>query len=123
MGYRSEVAIKCEEKAYERFREVFIKEDLFINPDKILYDKENQEYYIYWDWIKWYEDYEGVNAIIKVMEALDEEHNYCLSDELGYKFIRLGEDDDDVETRANDWSLELWIIRKIDIPEDLEEVN
>ena len=43
MGYRSEVAIKCEEKAYERFREVFIKEDLFINPDKILYDKENQE--------------------------------------------------------------------------------
>lgn len=40
----------------------------------------------------------------------------------GYKFIRLGEDDNDVETSSNDWSIELWMIRKIDIPDGLEEI-
>lgn len=40
----------------------------------------------------------------------------------GYRFMRLGENDDDVETRENDWNIELWMIRKIDIPDGLEEI-
>lgn len=41
----------------------------------------------------------------------------------GYKFMRLGEDDNDTETRENDWDIELWMIRRIDIPDGLEEVK
>ena len=64
MGYRSEVAIKCEEKAYEMLKETC--HDADIMPDKIF--KDGDEYILYWDWIKWYEDYEDVSAIVKTLE-------------------------------------------------------
>ena len=120
MGYRSEVAIKCEEKAFEMFKEVCRKVNYL--PDKIY--KEGNEYILYWDWTKWYEDFDWIQAIISVMDRLDK-LNDSKSDKdtgYGYKFLRLGEDDTDIETRQNDWDIELWMIRKIDIPDNLEEV-
>lgn len=48
MGYRSEVAIKCEEKAYEMLKETCYKENIM--PDKIF--KDGDKYILYWDWIK-----------------------------------------------------------------------
>lgn len=45
MGYRSEVAIKCEEKAYEILKETCRKFDIM--PDKIF--KDEDEYILYWD--------------------------------------------------------------------------
>lgn len=118
MGYSSEVAIKCEEKAYELFKQVFTEEELYIKPDKIY--KDGDDYILYWKWIKWYEDYEGVNAIENVMFDLDDCGNK--DGGYGYKFIRLGEDDMDIETSENDVDIELWIVRKIDIPCGLEEI-
>ena len=123
MGYRSEVAIKCESKAYDRFAKVFTQKEMWIKPDKILHDIENDDYVIYWDWIKWYEDFEGVSAIQNVMSELDEEHDGDADDQLGYRFMRLGEDDSDIETQENTYDLELYMIRKIDIPEDWTEVT
>ena len=41
----------------------------------------------------------------------------------GYKFIRIGEDDSDVEVRQNNWNIELWIMRQIDIPKGLKVVD
>ena len=122
MGYRSEVAIRCEAKAYERFKNVFSKKELYVTPDKILHDDEYDDYIIYWDWIKWYEAYDGIAAIEDVMTQLDEEHEYDSEDKLGYRFMRLGENDNDIETRENNYDLELWMIRKIDIP-DWDEVK
>lgn len=119
MGYRSEVAIKCEEKAYELFKQVFTEKELYIAPDKIYKDGDN--YILYWDWIKWYEEYKGVKAIEDVMIDLDDHGNK--DGGYGYKFMRLGEDDEDTETSSNDWDIELWMIRKIDIPDGLEEVK
>lgn len=118
MGYRSEVAIKCEEKAFELFKSVFAKEELYIKPDNIY--KDENDYILYWDWVKWCDDYEGVKEITNVMCDLDDHGNE--DGGYGYKFIRLGEDDNDVETSSNDWSIELWMIRKIDIPDGLEEI-
>ena len=120
MGYRSEVAIKCEENAFEMFKEVCRKVNYL--PDKIY--KEGNEYILYWDWTKWYESYEHVSAIISTMNKLDELQKPNIYDETGYgyRFMRLGEDDVDVETRQNDWGMELWLMRKIDIPDGLEEV-
>lgn len=119
MGYRSEVAIKCEEKAYKLFEEVFLERELYIMPDKIY--KDGDDYILYWEWAKWYECYEGVQAIIDVMNDLDDCGNK--DGGYGYKFMRIGEDDNDTETRSNDWNIELWMIRKIDIPDELEELE
>jgi len=120
MGYRSEVAIKCEEKAFEMLRETYKRVDCV--PDNVY--KDGEHYILYWDWVKWYESYEDVGAIESAMDKLDELQNPNDKTDTGYgyRFMRLGENDDDVETRENDWDIELWMIRKIDIPEGLEEV-
>lgn len=120
MGYISEVAIKCEEKAFEMLKDTCKMVDCI--PDKIY--KNGEQFILYWDWIKWYESYGDVSAIISTMDKLDElqDPNDYNETGYGYRFMRLGEDDDDVETRENDWNIELLMIRKIDIPDDLEEV-
>lgn len=122
MGYRSEVAIKCEEKAYNMLKETCYKADIM--PDKIF--KDGDERIFYWDWIKWYENYEEIAAIVKTLDKLDElqDPNNETTGPIGYgyKFVRIGEYDDDVEIRQNDWNIELHIVRKIDIPDELEEL-
>lgn len=120
MGYRSEVAIKCEEKAFEMIKEACYKVEVV--PDKVY--KEDNCYILWWSWIKWDDWYDDILEIETVLKELDK-----LKDPLetgtgyGYKFIRIGENDDDVETKDNDWNIELWMIRKIDIQEGLEEIE
>ena len=120
MGYGSEVAIKCEEKAYKMLKETCYKADIM--PDKIF--KDGDEYILYYDWIKWDENYEEVSAIIKTLDKLDElqDPNDYETTGYGYKFVRIGEDNDDIEIRQNDWNIELYIVRKINIPDGLEEL-
>lgn len=121
MGYRSEVAIKCEKKAFEMFRETYNKVDF--PPDKVY--KDGKHFILYWDWVKWYDTYEDVGAVESVMDELNELQDLNNGEETGYgyRFMRLGEEDNDIETRENSWDIELWMTRKIDIPEGLEEVE
>lgn len=121
MGYRSEVAIKCKEDAYKMLKKTCQKMDIM--PNKIF--KDGDEYILHWDCIKWYEDCEDVSAIIKTLDKLDElqDSNDYETTGYGYRFMRLGENDEDIETRENDWNIELWMIRKIDIPNGLEEIK
>ena len=124
MGYRSDVAIRCGSRAYEMFREVFVKEELCIAPDKIY--KDGNEYILSWEWVKWYSDYDGVSAITEVMDRLDCLDEWCDKADwsaFGYKFIRIGEDNDDIEVNGNDLDIELWITRKIEMPDGLEEIR
>lgn len=95
--------------------------DASIIPDKIF--KDGDEYILYWEWINWYEYYENVSAIIKTLDKLDElqDPNNYEDTGYGYRFVRIGEDNNDIETRENDWDIELHLIRKIDIPDGLEE--
>lgn len=119
MGYTNEVTIKCEKKAYEMLKRTC--HDASIIPDKIF--KDGDEYILYWEWINWYEYYENVSAIIKTLDKLDElqDPNNYEDTGYGYRFVRIGKDNDDIETRENDWDIELHIIRKIAIPDGLEE--
>lgn len=88
-------------------------------PDEILkYEGDRTaEYLLMWNWVKWYEgweDYEDVNAVTNVMRTLDK---YGIEDVgYGYKFLRLGEDDTDVESRTNNDNIELYFRREIDVP-------
>jgi hypothetical protein len=111
MGYRSEVAIRCQDKAFEMFEKAW-GESI---PDKVIRKGDNDNL-IYWDWVKWYSDYPDILDINSVMNKLDEyENDEAIKEQLGYKFLRLGEDDSDVETRSNNWEIELWMIRQIDL--------
>ena len=110
MGYRSEVAIRCQDKAYEMFEKAWGE----FTPDKIFHQED--DHLIYWDWVKWYEDYPDISAIEKVMSKLDEvDNDEAIENKTGYRFMRLGEDDADVETRGNTYAIELWMIRRIDL--------
>ena len=68
---------------------------------------EDGFYKIAFDSIKWYDSYTDIQNFIKVMDILDEQ-------DIPYKFIRLGEDIDDIEIRDNYTD---------DMPEELLEFN
>jgi hypothetical protein len=79
MGYRSEVAFVVPASA-PRFEEI---EDCF---DKI---EERDGYRLYHAaWVKWYDDVPVVQAVNTYLNGLTDQH----------RFIRIGEDYDDVET-------------------------
>ena len=115
MNY-SEVAIKCKDKAYDMIKNVCQKVDL--SPDKIY--KDYNEYILHWNHIKWFSEYDDIAAIENVLVQLDEMD----VEDYGYKFIRLDEENDiDPQVKTNDNNIELYISRRIDVPDELEERN
>ena len=113
MGYRSEVAIRCDDEAYKMFKEA-IEATGVITPNKIFHKKN--DHLIYWSSVKWYESYPEVVMIEKVMSKLDEMDEYEATEKkMGYKFLRIGENDSDVEMQCNVYDIELYMIRQIDL--------
>lgn len=114
MGYRSDVGIMCQPKAYEMFK----KEFDVICPHKVL---QHDDYHLLiWEWVKWYDAFDDVAKVNEIMAELnDRDHE----DGYGYKFLRIGEEDTDVESRTNNYEVELWMRREIDIPRDFEEIS
>lgn len=110
MGYRSQVAFKTTSEGYiilKRFND-----EIEEKKDRPLYCAEIRKtedgfYKITFDEIKWYDSYADIQNFIKVMDILDEQ-------DIPYKFIRLGEDIDDIEIRDNYTE---------DMPEALLEFN
>lgn len=116
MGYRNEVGIKCEHKAFEDLMEA-CKQSNFM-PDEVIEDGEYK--ILHWDWTKW-GSWNGTGVIESCMENLNATHEVDEDDGLGYSFIRIGESDDDIETFCNSTDMEFYIVRKIDLPEPLSE--
>lgn len=126
MGYRSDVAIKCEEKAFEELKKIIVDagKNTYAEPDYIYKESkednpnnECDQYILHWEQIEWYND-ETIEQIMNKLRELDDR-----SEEVGYgyKYIRLGEDIDDVSTKTNDYTLVLSI--QIHIPEYLKEIS
>lgn len=111
MGYRSMVAIKCEPKAFEMFENAYKEVEFW--PNEILVSDESDEKILVWDWVKWFDDYPDIQAIESVMSKLDESEYYT-KEKTGYKMIRLGESDDDIEVRDNGSGIEFYYIRQFD---------
>lgn len=118
MGYYSEVTIRCEEKAFEMFKEAWKKAD--ITPDKVLKTNDDTgDYIIQWGTVKWdtyYLDVAAINNVIKKLNELQDPSD-TKNEGLGYKFLRIGENIGDVETDQNDWEIELYAIQRADIPD------
>jgi hypothetical protein len=58
-------------------------------------DKASGAVAYYWDYLKWYSDFDDVAFFEAFMAALEKNDGYS-----DYHFIRLGEDDDDTEYRG-----------------------
>ena len=133
MGYRSEVAYVLRFKDKE-MREAFVslqraKADKHINEalDELIELEEDKLAY-HADSVKWYDSYEEVQAHEKLMGEALELFNED-QDIAGYRFIRIGEEYEDVVVEDHGDSDELWeyleVERSINIafPTNTYEVN
>lgn len=118
MGYRNQVAIKCEERAYKKIKDVC--KNVNNMPDKIYKCQNEKEYILYWDWVKWWNLDNDIKAIENALSELDK---LDIKSGYGYTFMRLGEEDGDIEIRENVCYLDLFTTRKIDIPYGFEEIK
>ena len=78
------------------------------------YDEENQAILVGYQDVKWYDGYEHVKAVEKTFDDIDnltrndtittvtEDDTDAVPFEIAWEFVRIGEDDNDIETRASD---------------------
>ena len=95
MGYRSQIALAIAKEDC-KYLKGKMKENKelkdFLKMAEI--KKSNNAIVISWDWIKWYDEFPEVRAIKDFM--------YYLSDnDRPYRFIRIGEENDDTEIETN----------------------
>ena len=113
MGYRSEVIIAVTKKAYNKFADQAVR-DILKTCDTVTQNKNG--YYFHFNSIKWYSDYEEIQKLNKFIEDCVQDN----SDNIG--FLRIGEDDDDLERIGDPYLFDVFINRSIEFPEG-KEVN
>ncbi len=114
MGYRSDVCIKCNEKAYQKLEKVILSNDC--TPDEIK-RKNNGDYCIIYDWVKWYSpELEYCKNIEDTLEALDEEK------EEFFGFLRKGEDNEDIEEKWNNFEYSPYLVIDVSDFEDAKRI-
>ena len=102
MGYRSDVAIVMKEKDFHTMLEEVKQTEIeWLNgwilsgynhpksknkPFSELNPQSDDWVVLYWEWVKWYDDYQEVAFIENFLQKINQ-----------YDFIRIGEDDDDTE--------------------------
>ena len=120
MGYRSDVCIELEKMAFDEMNEAFRKlrkehsgDDAVCLP--VVRSSDNGTKILEWTSVKWYSGYNfpEVDTVEEVLRKLSDEHE----EEHGwsYCFIRIGEDNSDVEERTNNtcFSPSIYIHREI----------
>jgi hypothetical protein len=115
MGYRSEVALTMKkEDVLELLKQAMAQSDNgsaqnFLCYDKIL-DHQNGYASLYWDWVKWYEDYPEIAFVTQFYNDIVEKGN-------DVSFKRIGEDNNDYESAwSGDWDVDecVELVRKLD---------
>ena len=111
MGYRSEVAIALTDDATRLLKaieehgvfEELLEEAEGSYPKHLDPDADN-ECKLYWDGIKWYEGYSGIDMFTEFMNGLPDED---------YLFIRSGEELDDNEYNGDFHDSEMYITKSL----------
>ena len=122
MGYRSDVAIAIHKDLQGDFL-------TFLNTEKLMTqifgdmsdfdldkDYQGEGHWLFTaDQIKWYVDwddiYPEIQMFAKFMDAMDEKYDYSAQ----YRFIRIGEENDDIERRGEWWESEIHVRRSIQV--------
>ena len=113
MGYRSDVRITMSKRGFEQFKEN-VKNNIekykkTLAPDSIaatyeynllsdidlMSDPEEEQVYIGWNDVKWYDGYASVDAIMDALYELDNQG-------YGYGYARIGESTEDIEEIYHD---------------------
>ncbi len=109
MGYRSQVTLALRPEAAALFTTVRARGGelpaLIEDADTGSHNDGSESYS--WDHVKWYDSYASINAIERFMDRLDSED---MEDQ--YRFIRIGEDDEDTEQRGD--GFEIYVSRSIE---------
>jgi hypothetical protein len=110
MGYRSEVVFAVSEEVIPALMCLFAKKpevQKLCTVDSELDTDYQDGWLMRWDYIKWYESDTVINDLASFIEALesDDLSDYGLDDDTDgwyqrFKFIRIGEDYDDVESKG-----------------------
>ncbi len=104
MGYYSEVGLCLNKAAHAAMLKKLAKQnketkkevkELLTYADKyIAHAKTEKESVLYhWEWVKWYSSYTEVKFIEEFLQTLGDDEEV----ELLYRFVRIGEDYDDIE--------------------------
>jgi len=136
MGYRSQVVLAVAPELAGAFLSLFAKnkevEDLCRNANKFDsgYEQEG-DYFMHWDGLKWYDSFPEIADILHFIESVesDDMSEYGLGDapKIKYRdgtmydcnwddymrFIRIGEDLDDIEIKGHYASSDICISRDI----------
>ena len=100
MSYRSEVAIAMRKEDYELLKGFDEGNQNLLDLLKVATVREKEDAIsLYWDWLKWYDSFSEVQAIEEFLGRLSDEDK-------PYKFIRIGEEWDDIEREEN-WGDEM----------------
>lgn len=102
MGYRSDVRIITSKKGFKELNK-YVKNYLKNSDEKnynLLEDlnfKVENDYEVYFDWnyLKWYESYDTVQAIHSGLNHLEDK-------DMSYRFARIGENYDDYEEYSHE---------------------
>jgi len=107
MGYRSDVVIGL--KATKVLEDNLLKIDKFPKmlqrPGRL---KSGNVFYWLFEDIKWYESYTEVSEVIDYLHELDDEE---------YGFMRIGEENEDVETQGHPYDFDIYFNRFIEFPQ------
>ena len=109
MGYRSEVVLAVHKQVMGKFLQLVGQHDemkamCFSHSDEVRENYNGEGNFLFrWSGIKWYEGYEGVDAVNEFMQWCHdneiEDKNFPEEQATGsefFKFLRVGEDQDDI---------------------------
>ncbi len=122
MGYKSQVCIGLTDDATRLFRTMLEHLPDSHEAHNLIKDAATSQHHrpwtdqhkssdvdcedkMYWDHVKWYERYECVDFIENFLSE-------CIPEE-DYRFVRVGEDTNDVEERGEHWDSEIFVERSI----------
>jgi hypothetical protein len=126
MGYRSQVMFAVTEAAYNKHANQNVREALkdcdrafeiegAAQDHEGLPPKNNKIYYFYWDNVKWYPDYEDVKIVEDFIQKCEEDGD-C-------GFLRIGEDEGDIERRGEPNEYEIYVTCSISSPGDSRQAK
>jgi len=121
MGYRSEVVLHLHKELMPHFLSVLAKEPasrtLVFKENNSLHEDYDGEgsFLVFWSDIKWYRDtFPEIGAIQKFVEDCDDDEIEGVDDPWSlFRFVRLGEDRDDVEEKGDLNSGNIFITRSL----------
>ena len=126
MGYRSDLGIAIQKDAFLKHT-LLTKHsipEMLLGADKSNYPECMKDdcytvVYFFISSVKYYDGYEDVDELDNFLERIEEDPDHDEKSDASYGFLRMGENDDDIETRGDPYQYDIYVERHIDLPLEL----